>query len=83
MNSLVDLFHRLLSFSFFQVFAEGVLFRNAVSASKTIPYCDVLSVVVVEVKVVHRMTCCTVDDFRSRQILSIICSIKLDVSFMN
>lgn len=77
LNLVLDLLHLLnlsppLLSTHLALLAEELSIRCAVGSSNTIPQCEVLAVVVVEVKVVHGVASRSVDDWGVHNKLSVV-----------
>ena len=53
---------------------EGVFLRLAVCTRQSIPDCDILAIIIVEVKVMHSVACCTIDNLGGGKVLGVILS---------
>ena len=61
------------------VLHEGVFLGLAVCTPKSIPDCDILAIVIVEVEVVHGVACCTIDNFGGGKGLGVILFVLEDI----
>jgi hypothetical protein len=61
------------------VLHEGVFLGLAVCTPQSIPDCDILAVVIVEIEVVHCVACCTIDNRGGGKVLGVILSMLEDI----